>query len=421
MLFFKEVKTLALLNTSDFKIDVSKKQSFKYLLAKQYDHNSRSRRLIITDDNVPIIFTGKELITLSLSINGDNYSNTTCQFGEDGYPYIVFTDSMLSRYGDVDCEIRIYDSDGITVATTFDFMMTVSRSLLNEDRIVESSEFNVLNDLILQANTIPDLIKDFNESQTNIDGLIEQVNSDIDQYQQEYNTTKTEFEEFQTEATTWYTEAQEAENLRVSAETERQNKENERIEAENARANAETLREQQETARQTAETARNEEETTRDNAEKERISAEDIRIKNENERIANEDLRKQAETERDSAEDIRIENENERIANENARKSAEEERNTSETERNSAEQTRIENENQRILNEQTRQAQEEQRQEDTAEAITNCTNSTIAANDAVDRVNAAIENLEFALVDCDGGTAFSDVGEYENDFNGGGA
>ena len=53
------MKTLALLNTSDFKIDVSKKQSFKYLLAKQYDHNSRSRRLIITDDNVPIIFTVK--------------------------------------------------------------------------------------------------------------------------------------------------------------------------------------------------------------------------------------------------------------------------------------------------------------------------------------------------------------------------
>lgn len=412
---------MALLNTLDFRIDVSKKQSFKYLLAKQYDNNSRSRRLIITDDNIPIMFTGKELITLSLSANGDNYSNTTCQFGEDGYPYIVFTESMLSRYGDIDCEIRIYDSDGITVVTTFNFMMTVSRSLLNEDRIVESSEFNVLNDLILQANTIPDLIKDFEESQTNIDGLIEQVNSDIDQYQKEYTETKTEFENFQTEATTWYENAQEAENLRVSAETERQNKENERIEAETNREQAEATRKSQETARQDAEAIRVQNENERISSETERNSAEEIRIANENERIANENLRKQAEIERDSAEDTRMENENERIENENNRKSAEELRAQAESERASAEAVRIENENERIANEQTRQAQEVQRQEDTAEAITDCNNSTIAANDAVDRVNAAIENLQFSLIDCDGGTATSDVNDYENDFNGGSA
>lgn len=239
------------ITVEDFRIDISHEQSFKYLQAKQFDSNSRKRRLIITDNNIPLSFTGKELVTLSLSINGDNYSNTTCLFGEDGYPYVTFTDSMLSKDGDISCEIRIYDSEGSMVITTFTFMMTVSQSLLNQDRIVESSEFNILNDLILQANTIPDLIKEFDKSQEQINALIEQIqndiktyqedfsdmktqytsdfntlieqiNTDISNYQIEYNTLKGDITNLKDEVTQWYTTAQEAENIRISNEEQRQ-------------------------------------------------------------------------------------------------------------------------------------------------------------------------------------------------------
>lgn len=235
----------------DFRIDISHEQSFRYLQAKQFDHNSRIRRLIITDNNVPIVFTGKELIDLSLYINGDNYSNTSCSFRDDGYPYIEFTDAMLSRTGDVSCEIRIYDSDEGTVATTFTFMMTVSKSLLNQDRLVSSSEFNILNNLILQANVIPDLIKQFNLSQEQINALIGQVqndiadytnqfstmktqytndfnallqkiNSDITSYKTEYNSLKSDITTLKNTITTWYTTAQAAENTRIANENKRQ-------------------------------------------------------------------------------------------------------------------------------------------------------------------------------------------------------
>ena len=156
----------------DFRIDISHEQSFKYLQAKQYDHNSRVRRLVITDNNIPITFKGIEVIALSLEINGENYSNTTCPFGDDGYPYITFTEAMLSRTGDVHCEIRIYDNSESSVTTTFTFTMTVSKSLLNQDRLVSSSEFNILNDLIVQAASIPDLIKNFNLSQEEAKNLL---------------------------------------------------------------------------------------------------------------------------------------------------------------------------------------------------------------------------------------------------------
>ena len=206
--------------------------------------------MIITDNNIPLKFTGKELIGLSLYINGDNYSNTTCPFGDDGFPRVVFTESMLSREGDVSCEVRIYSSSDATVATTFTFMMTVSKSLLNQDRLVASSEFNILNDLILQANVIPDLIKQFNLTQEQVNTLISQIqddivnytnqfstmktkytndfnallqkiNADITLYKSEYNSLKTDITNLKNSITTWYTSAQAAENTRIANENKR--------------------------------------------------------------------------------------------------------------------------------------------------------------------------------------------------------
>lgn len=242
---------MAKAQTEDFRIDISHEQSFRYLQAKQFDHNSRTRRLIITDNNIPLFFTGKELISLSLYANGENYSNTTCPFGEGNYPFVTFTESMLSHTGDVSCEIRIYDSSEATVATTFTFQMTVSKSLLNQDRLVASSEFNILNDLILQANVIPDLIEQFNLSQeeintliikiksdindyttqfstmktqytTDFNELLQQINSDITSYQSDYTSLKSDITTLQSTITTWYTTAQATENTRIANETARQ-------------------------------------------------------------------------------------------------------------------------------------------------------------------------------------------------------
>ena len=275
----------------DFRIDISHEQSFRYLQAKQFDHNSRIRRLIITDNNIPLNFTGKELIGLSLYINGDNYSNTTCPFGDDGFPRVVFTESMLSREGDVSCEVRIYSSSDATVATTFTFMMTVSKSLLNQDRLVTSSEFNILNDLILQANVIPDLIKQFNLSHEQINALIkqiqtdisdytkqfssmktkytndfntliQQINTDITSYKSEYNSLKTEITNLKSSITTWYTAAQAAENTRVANENKRQTDTAKAIaNCEKATANTNTAISRANTARDNANAAATEAQT----------------------------------------------------------------------------------------------------------------------------------------------------------------
>ena len=212
---------------NDFTIDVGKQQSFKYLWAKQYDHNSRKYRLVITNQNVPLELTGKEYIVLSLEDSGgDNYSNTSCPFGDDGYPYITFSDSMLSREGDVKCELRVYDQKGGSVATTFTFNMEVSRSLLNQSRMVESSEFNQLNDLILQALSITELLEDFNKNKAEIEKLIAQVNSDIASYRSDYNSLSQQAQQLISQVQTFLTTVEQSENNRVKAEQARVQAEN---------------------------------------------------------------------------------------------------------------------------------------------------------------------------------------------------
>lgn len=207
---------------NDFTIDVGKQQSFKYLWAKQYDHNSRRYRLVITNQNVPLALTGKEYIVLSLEDSGgNNYSNTSCPFGDDGYPYITFTDSMLSREGDIKCEIRVYDQKGDSIATTFTFNMEVSRSLLSQSRMVESSEFNILNDLISQAIQVTALLEDFKENKTEIERLIAQINADITSYRSDYNSLSQQTQELIDQVQTFLTTVQQSENNRVAAENAR--------------------------------------------------------------------------------------------------------------------------------------------------------------------------------------------------------
>ena len=222
----------------DFKIDVAKTQSFKYLQAKQFDHNSRKRRLIITDSNIPIKYSDdrSEYITLSLYINGRNYSNTSCPFESDGYPYITFTESMLSEVGDVSCEIRIYDHQNGSVITTFTFMMTVSKSLLNQDRLVESSEFNILNDLILQALAISDMLDKYEENDRIINDAIIQINNDISSYRNEYTLLSNEAQGLVNDVENYLIDIQteeanrvNAENSRIAAELQRQKDISEKI------------------------------------------------------------------------------------------------------------------------------------------------------------------------------------------------
>ena len=391
----------------DFIIDVSHEQSFKYLQAKQFDHNSRKRRLIITDSNVPIQYSNErtEYITLSLSINGNNYSNTSCPFESDGYPYITFTESMLSKFGDVNCEVRIYDHINGTIITTFTFMMTISKSLLNHERLVKSSEFDILNNLILQALTIKDLYKEYEANKKIIDAYIVQINNDIKSYQSQFNTLSNDAKQLISDVTIFLNDSRQAELERVTAE-------NERIKNEIKRQNdtSAAIINANEATRLANEATANANEAT-ENA----ISATDDA--NEATRLANE-----ATTNANEA--TRLANE----ATENANSAT---NNANEATSNANEATRLANEaiDNAIdatddANTAARLAIEATDNANTAasnanEATVNAQKSANSALTARDQCLAAIEGLHWEIKELDNGNAFDEIGDYEDTFDGG--
>ena len=344
---------------NDFTIDVGKQQSFKYLWAKQYDHNSRRYRLVITNQNVPLALTGKEYIVLSLEDSGGNiYSNTSCPFGDDGYPYITFTDSMLSREGDIKCEIRVYDQKGDSIATTFTFNMEVSRSLLSQSRMVESSEFNILNDLISQAIQVTALLEDFKENKAEIEKLITQINADITSYRSDYNSLSQQTQELIDQIQTFLTTVQQSENDRVAAE--------------NARVQAEQLRQ----------------------------SGYESKVAEVEQRTATAiaDVKSQTATaisDMQTAYDQKTQDVETRVSD--AISDA--------TEATGRANTATESANSAT---------------DSAKAATEAaTTSAVSANSARDACLAAIETLKYTMVDLDGGEPDSDASLYVNDYNGG--
>ena len=344
---------------NDFTIDVGKQQSFKYLWAKQYDHNARRYRLVITNQNVPLTLTGKEYIVLSLEDSGgNNYSNTSCPFGDDGYPYITFTDSMLSREGDIKCEIRVYDQKGDSIATTFTFNMEVSRSLLSQSRMVESSEFNILNNLISQAIQVTALLEDFKENKAEIEKLIAQINADITSYRSDYNSLSQQAQELIDQVQTFLTTVRQSESDRAAAE--------------NARVQAEQLRQ----------------------------SGYESKVADVEQRTATAiaDVKSQTATaisDMQTAYDQKTQDVETRVSNAIS---------------DATEATGRANAATESANSAT----------DSAKAATEAaTTSAVSANSARDACLAAIETLKYTMVDLDGGEPDSDASLYINDYNGG--
>ena len=344
---------------NDFTIDVGKQQSFKYLWAKQYDHNARRYRLVITNQNVPLALTGKEYIVLSLEDSGgNNYSNTSCPFGDDGYPYITFTDSMLSREGDIKCEIRVYDQKGDSIATTFTFNMEVSRSLLSQSRMVESSEFNILNNLISQAIQVTALLEDFKENKAEIEKLIAQINADITSYRSDYNSLSQQAQELIDQVQTFLTTVRQSESDRVAAE--------------NARVQAEQLRQ----------------------------SGYESKVADVEQRTATAiaDVKSQTAT---AISDMQTAYD---------QKTQDVETRVSDAISDATEATGRANAATESANSAT----------DSAKAATEvATTSAVSANSARDACLAAIETLKYTMVDLDGGEPDSDASLYVNDYNGG--
>lgn len=243
---------------TEIELHLNKKDIMQTVYSQQYDTGLRYIKATIYNNGVVFPLTSDYTINFECTKPDSFGVDNIADIDKDGNIIYQITEDTTAKDGWFDAQFKIFDTKG-GVVTTPKFKMYVDKSALSNETIVSTPEFNVLNELIKDANEVITTIGDIATS----------------------------------------------ESIRVSNEAKRKSNESTRISSENTRVLQEKNRESQETSRV--------------NAESSRATAEAGRVKAELTRVSDEKTRISAETDRKSAENTRKSNENTRQSQENTR------------------------------------------------------------------------------------------------------
>lgn len=199
------------------------------IYAKQYDKNSRYINVKCYDRGKLYKVPSDCKANVKMITPDNRAVFNTATINSDGSITVELTESMLYSGGIAKAEIKLYNVDKTQVLSTMNFQINIKKSVYDDQRIINSDEFNALTKLYLQI---------------------------------------------QKEEKTWITN----ENNRISAENIRISNENTRKSNETNRVTAENTRNSNESTRKINENNRIASETARVNAEKNRATAETNRV-----------------------------------------------------------------------------------------------------------------------------------------------
>lgn len=139
----KYIKTL--------KIDIDKK-NFEVIPSVQYDSNTRFLHIQLLNESTPFNITGCSVVLSGTKEDGNPIFNS-CDIinSEIGFIQAEVTEQMNAIPGYIDCEIKIYDGEGVLTSKKFTIKVTASQT----SREVESTgEFKALTEALNKANSI---------------------------------------------------------------------------------------------------------------------------------------------------------------------------------------------------------------------------------------------------------------------------
>lgn len=139
----KYIKTL--------KIDIDKK-NFEVIPSVQYDSNTRFLHIQLLNDSVPFDITGCSVILSGVKEDGNPIFNS-CDIinSEIGFIQAEVTEQMNAIPGNIDCEIKIYDGEGVLTSKKFTIKVTASQTSRS---VVSSNEFKALTDALNKVQAI---------------------------------------------------------------------------------------------------------------------------------------------------------------------------------------------------------------------------------------------------------------------------
>jgi hypothetical protein len=147
----KYIKTL--------KIDIDKK-NFEVIPSVQYDSNTRFLHIQLLNDSVPFEITGCSVILSGVKEDGNPIFNS-CDIinSEIGFIQAEVTEQMNAIPGYIDCEIKIYDGEGVLTSKKFTIKVTASQT----SRTVESTgEFKALTEALGKVQGLDNRFKETN-------------------------------------------------------------------------------------------------------------------------------------------------------------------------------------------------------------------------------------------------------------------
>lgn len=154
----KYIKTL--------KIDIDKK-NFEVIPSVQYDSNTRFLHIQLLNESTPFNITGCSVVLSGTKEDGNPIFNS-CDIinSEIGFIQAEVTEQMNAIPGYIDCEIKIYDGEGVLTSKKFTIKVTASQT---SKGVVSSDEFTALTKAL---GTVQDVDNRFDNVNTRISNII---------------------------------------------------------------------------------------------------------------------------------------------------------------------------------------------------------------------------------------------------------
>lgn len=125
--------------------DLSKRNTYKAISAKQLDCNSRFLKIKLLDNGNE--FTVESNTEIVAAVKRNEVRAYKCSF-EDGYVIMPLSTWVLSESGYVDCEIILLGTATNTKLSSFSFSLDVEQNIYNDETITTDDNYDLLLSLI---------------------------------------------------------------------------------------------------------------------------------------------------------------------------------------------------------------------------------------------------------------------------------
>lgn len=179
-------------NYQNITLDVNNRVEYKYINAKQGDHNSRFLNITLVENGNKIVPTGRSRATFRcLKPDGKICFNNSI-INDDGSITVCLTQQILAVNGTVRADISLIE--GSTVFSSATFFIQVESSPLSEKGALSSDEFLVLIEKMEEVDALSSKVMNAADKMEAAENGLNELNSQIESINQNVESVQSEIQ-----------------------------------------------------------------------------------------------------------------------------------------------------------------------------------------------------------------------------------